>query len=57
MIVLGLLTLCMGVVRYFLVQDALILGVYPVARISTSFLSFILLVLVLVVFIIILVAK
>ena len=57
MIVLGLLTLVIGVGRYFLIQDALVRGMYPVARVSTTLLSFTLLALVLVVFVIILVAK
>ena len=41
MIVFGLLTLAIGVGRYFLIQDALLRGVYPVARLSTSVLSFV----------------
>ncbi|KAI0330814.1 hypothetical protein GY45DRAFT_1277080 [Cubamyces sp. BRFM 1775] len=57
MIIIGLFTLTVGVVRYFLVQDALIRGVYPVARISTTALSFIMLSLIIVVFIIILIAR
>ncbi|KAI0629832.1 hypothetical protein C8Q77DRAFT_1064469 [Trametes polyzona] len=57
MIIIGLYTLAVGVVRYFLVQDALIRGVFPVARMSTGVLSFILLSLVIVVFVIILVAR
>ncbi|KAI0373812.1 hypothetical protein BV20DRAFT_962402 [Pilatotrama ljubarskyi] len=57
MIILGLLTLGVGVFRYFLVQDALIRGVYPVARISPSLLSFAMLVLVIVVLVIILIAR
>ncbi|KAI0351422.1 hypothetical protein OH77DRAFT_936517 [Trametes cingulata] len=56
-IVLGMLTLGVGVFRYFLVQDALIRGVYPVARISTSLLSFAMLALVIVVLVIILIAR
>ncbi|KAI0823163.1 hypothetical protein BC628DRAFT_1291313, partial [Trametes gibbosa] len=50
MIALGMFTLGVGVMRYFVVQDALIRGVYPVARISASVLSFTLLSLILVVF-------
>ena len=57
MIVLGLFTLAVGVVRYFLIQSALIRGSYPVARISTTVLSFVLIILVLVVFVIILAAR
>ena len=57
MIVFGLLTLAIGVGRYFLIQDALLRGVYPVARLSTSVLSFVALSLVIVVFVIIIVAK
>ncbi|KAI8986182.1 hypothetical protein BD414DRAFT_398596, partial [Trametes punicea] len=50
MIIIGLVTLAVGVARYFLVQDALIRGVYPVARVSTTVLSFVMLALVVVVF-------
>ena len=57
MIIIGLFTLAVGVVRYFMVQDALIRGVYPVARISTTALSFVMLSLVIVVFVIILIAR
>ncbi|KAH9924632.1 uncharacterized protein BXZ73DRAFT_50443 [Epithele typhae] len=57
MIGFGLLTLGIGVMRYFYVQESLLHGTYPVARISTSILSFVMLALVLVVFIIVLVAK
>ncbi|KAH9892010.1 hypothetical protein C8Q73DRAFT_649598 [Cubamyces lactineus] len=57
MIIIGLFTLAVGVARYFMVQDALIRGVYPVARISTTALSFIMLSLVIVVFVIILIAR
>lgn len=56
MIILGLYTLVVGVIRYFTVQDALIRGVYPVARISAGLLSFMMLALVIVVFVIILIA-
>ncbi|KAI0761999.1 hypothetical protein BD413DRAFT_453716, partial [Trametes elegans] len=49
MIVLGLFTLAIGVLRYFLIQDALIRGKYPVARLSTSVLSFVMLAIVIVV--------
>lgn len=56
MIILGLYTLVVGVIRYFMVQDALIRGVYPVARISAGLLSFMMLALVIVVFVIILIA-
>lgn len=54
MIGIGLFTLGVGVVRYFLVQNALIRGVYPVARVSTTALSFFVLVMVIAVFIVIL---
>ena len=54
MIGIGLLTLTIGVRRYYLIQDSLIRGMYPVSRVSTSLLSFALLVVVLVVFILIL---
>lgn len=57
MIALGMFTLGVGALRYFLVQDALIRGVYPVARISASVLSFVLLAIILVVFVIILAAR
>ncbi|KAL7279777.1 hypothetical protein ACG7TL_006184 [Trametes sanguinea] len=57
MIILGLFTLAVGVVRYFMVQDALIRGVYPVARISTTVLSFVMVALIIVVFVIILIAS
>ncbi|KAI0671102.1 hypothetical protein C8Q78DRAFT_1079041 [Trametes maxima] len=40
MIAIGLYTLGVGVVRYFLVQEALVRGVYPVARVTTTLLSF-----------------
>ncbi|EJF60999.1 hypothetical protein DICSQDRAFT_32065, partial [Dichomitus squalens LYAD-421 SS1] len=40
---LGIYTLVVGVSRYFIVQDALIRGVYPVARVSIVLLSFTLL--------------
>ncbi|OJT11962.1 hypothetical protein TRAPUB_11484 [Trametes pubescens] len=56
MIILGLYTLVVGVIRYFMVQDALIRGVYPVARISAGLLSFMMLAIVIVVFLIILIA-
>ncbi|KAI0373811.1 hypothetical protein BV20DRAFT_1033699 [Pilatotrama ljubarskyi] len=54
MIGIGLYTLGVGVVRYFLVQDALIRGVYPVARVSTTLLSFAVIAVVISVFVIIL---
>ncbi|EIW59738.1 uncharacterized protein TRAVEDRAFT_71689 [Trametes versicolor FP-101664 SS1] len=54
MIGIGLFTLGVGVVRYFLVQNALVRGVYPVARVSTTALSFFVLVMVIAVFIVIL---
>ncbi|TFK93313.1 hypothetical protein K466DRAFT_581140 [Polyporus arcularius HHB13444] len=57
MIGLGLFTLLVGVARYFLIQEALIRGVYPVARISPTLLSLILVLVVIVVFVIILVAR
>ena len=57
MIALGLITLFVGVARYFLVQDALIRGVYPVARVSTSMLSVIIFAFVIVVFVIVIVAR
>ncbi|KAI0754609.1 hypothetical protein C8Q80DRAFT_1066964, partial [Daedaleopsis nitida] len=50
MIALGLFTLSVGVARYFLVQEALIRGVYPVARITPTILSFALVSVVIVVF-------
>ncbi|KAI0642998.1 hypothetical protein C8Q79DRAFT_890159, partial [Trametes meyenii] len=50
MIALGMVTLGVGVMRYFLIQDALVRGVYPVARISTGALSFVLFVVIIVVF-------
>ena len=57
MIGLGLFTLFVGVVRYFLVQDALIRGVYPVARVSTSVLSVTIFTFVIVVFVIVIIAR
>ena len=57
MIGLGLFTLSVGVARYFLVQDALIRGVYPVARVSITLLSFVLVAIVVVVFALILVDR
>ncbi|CDO74274.1 hypothetical protein BN946_scf184647.g3 [Trametes cinnabarina] len=57
MIILGLFTLAVGIVRYFVVQDSLIRGVYPVARVTTTVLSFIMLALIIVVFVIILIAR
>ncbi|RDX46561.1 hypothetical protein OH76DRAFT_1355844 [Lentinus brumalis] len=57
MIGLGLFTLLVGVARYFLIQEALIRGVYPVARISPTLLSLILVLVVIVVFVIVLVAR
>ncbi|KAI0718207.1 hypothetical protein C8T65DRAFT_639371 [Cerioporus squamosus] len=57
MIGLGLFTLVVGVARYFLIQHALIRGMYPVARISPTLLSVILVLVVIVVFVIILVAR
>ncbi|KAI0684213.1 hypothetical protein C8T65DRAFT_682512 [Cerioporus squamosus] len=53
----GLFTLVVGVARYFLIQRALIRGMYPVARISPTLLSVILVLVVIVVFVIILVAR
>ena len=55
MIGLGLFTLFVGVGRYFLVQDALIRGVYPVARVSTSVLSVTIFAFVIVVFVIVII--
>ncbi|KAI0770397.1 hypothetical protein C8Q74DRAFT_1369569 [Fomes fomentarius] len=57
MIGLGLFTLAIGVTRFFLVQDALIRGMYPVARITPTFLSFVLSVVIVVVFVVILIAR
>ncbi|KAI8986181.1 hypothetical protein BD414DRAFT_416332 [Trametes punicea] len=54
MIGIGLYTLSVGVARYFLVQDALIRGVYPVARISITALSFAVVAMVITVFTVIL---
>ncbi|KAI0823162.1 hypothetical protein BC628DRAFT_1325530 [Trametes gibbosa] len=54
MIAIGLFTLGIGVLRYFLVQDALVRGVYPVARVSASALSFFVLAIVIAVFVVIL---
>ncbi|KAI0629831.1 hypothetical protein C8Q77DRAFT_1220033 [Trametes polyzona] len=54
MIGIGLYTLGVGVVRYFLVQDALVRGVYPVARVSTTALSFAVMAMVVAVFVVIL---
>ncbi|KAH9850241.1 hypothetical protein C2E23DRAFT_887665 [Lenzites betulinus] len=55
MVAIGLFTLGIGVVRYFLVQDALVRGVYPVARVSTTALSFFVLAIVIAVFVVVLV--
>ncbi|KAI0785125.1 hypothetical protein C8Q75DRAFT_794618 [Abortiporus biennis] len=49
-IIIGWLTLLMGVVRYFTIQYALLNGDFPVARVTTAALSLALLVIVLVVF-------
>ena len=57
MIGLGLFTLLIGIARYFLIQDALIHGKYPVARVSPTLLSVVLVLVVIVVFVIILVAR
>ena len=57
MIGLGIYTLSVGVLRYFLVQQALVRGVYPVARVGLTMLAGILVVVVVVVFVIILVAR
>ena len=57
MIGLGIYTLVVGVSRYFIVQDALIRGVYPVARVSTVLLSFALFSFTVAVFAIILTAR
>ncbi|TBU46270.1 hypothetical protein BD309DRAFT_954556 [Dichomitus squalens] len=57
MIGLGIYTLVVGVSRYFIVQDALIRGVYPVARVSTVLLSFALLSFIIAVFVIILAVR
>ena len=57
MIGLGIYTLVVGVSRYFIVQDALIRGVYPVARVSTVLLSFALFSFTIAVFAIILTAR
>ncbi|KAI0330815.1 hypothetical protein GY45DRAFT_1323159 [Cubamyces sp. BRFM 1775] len=54
MIGVGLYTLLVGAIRYFIVQDALVRGVYPVARLSASMLAFAVVVLVVAVFIVIL---
>ncbi|PCH40380.1 hypothetical protein WOLCODRAFT_136834 [Wolfiporia cocos MD-104 SS10] len=39
-IVIGLCTLFLGVIRYYAVQNALVKGVYPVARVSAVFVAF-----------------
>ena len=49
-IALGLATLCFGVVRYFSIQNALLGGNYPVARVSTILLAIILGIIIVVVF-------
>ena len=49
-IVLGLITLLFGMVRYFTIQNALIGGNYPVARVSTIILALILGAIIIVVF-------
>ncbi|KAI0642997.1 hypothetical protein C8Q79DRAFT_916454 [Trametes meyenii] len=54
MIAIGLYTLGVGAVRYFLVQEALVRGVYPVARVTTTLLSFGVLAMVIAVFVVIL---
>ncbi|KAI0762000.1 hypothetical protein BD413DRAFT_587036 [Trametes elegans] len=56
MIGIGLYTLAVGASRFFLVQNALIRGVYPVARVSTTAMSFAVLAMVIAVFTVILVA-
>ncbi|RPD56134.1 hypothetical protein L227DRAFT_483500, partial [Lentinus tigrinus ALCF2SS1-6] len=50
MIALGLFTLLVGIARYFLIQNALLRGVYPVARVSPTLLSAVLVLVVIVVF-------
>ncbi|RDX43050.1 hypothetical protein OH76DRAFT_1410487 [Lentinus brumalis] len=57
MIGLGICTLSIGVMRYFIVQASLIRGVYPVARIGPTMISAILVVTVVVVFVVILTAR
>ncbi|KAI0718272.1 hypothetical protein C8T65DRAFT_639564 [Cerioporus squamosus] len=56
MIGLGICTLSIGVMRYFVVQESLIRGMYPVARIGPTMIAAILVVVVVVVFVIILAA-
>ena len=40
MVIIGMYTLAVGAVRFFMVQDALIRGVYPVTRVTPTLLSF-----------------
>ncbi|OSD02390.1 hypothetical protein PYCCODRAFT_1452209 [Trametes coccinea BRFM310] len=54
MIAIGLYTLWVGIARYFLVQGSLVRGVYPVARVSISMLSFAVLAMVITIFVVIL---
>lgn len=56
-IIIGLFTLVLGVVRYFTIQGALIRGMYPVARISAILVTIALCIIVLVVFVILLAVR
>ncbi|OBZ71493.1 hypothetical protein A0H81_08545 [Grifola frondosa] len=54
---IGLCTLALGVVRYFLIQGALVRGFFPVARISAAIISFTLASIILTVFVILVVVR
>lgn len=54
---LGLLTLILGVVRYFSIQFALVQGDFPVARVSSALLGVALMIIVITVFVVLLAAR
>ena len=56
-IMLGLLTLILGVVRYFSIQFALVQGDFPVARVSSALLGVALMIIVITVFVVLLAAR
>lgn len=54
---LGLLTLILGMVRYFSIQFALVKGDFPVARVSSALLGAALMIIVITVFVVLLAAR
>ncbi|KAI0917565.1 hypothetical protein AcW1_007266 [Taiwanofungus camphoratus] len=56
-IIIGLCTLVLGAIRYFLVQNALLRGMYPAARMSALWLTFALSAIIVVVFAVLLAVR